>query len=668
MGEQITFKNGEIQRLIAEVEREKARAPSFTLKASIAKLQSQLVAKDKRSDQLKAAIRALEERLVEAMQANADNIMSESQLKSAELATQQAQDLVAQVESLKRENARLRSTDPRSRDKAFEEERRALEADVARAKEATSRAVTELTEERRTVRDLQARLRAASRPASGDGRSPASGGRADELERQVKVLTDANSNLLRRVQDRDRAAGGAPEGPSAPAPAPHTEPAATSSPSAAVERWEEGVKLRKKVEALRAKLAGKERELEANEVRLKKALETVEEMKVERARVEARLRQGGSVRTGSAAALKAALDDSERLGAENERLRKQLEVERPSELLAAQTEAAGLRAERDAQRARERRSEAAAAAGVVGGDALRAVENELAAAITARRRLEAEVVDRSAAVLEARLECETAAARADRLQSRLDAVLEGEPRPGTARAAVAATGAQSKKLSELEDVIGGLRHVVSKLQGENTALRASGTSNKKYMEAVNAAREAKKRGSELEAEVTRLRALDAQNKDLTRRLAAAEEAAAALRRRGGAAGAAPGGAAASGGEAAEVGALREQVRAAVERAEMAEAQAAAAASAAARGDSSELRRQLAAAQETVARHAAEAAYLADENRDLKTELQSMDPAFFEELEDQKLKMAQQDKILAKYEDMLKQAYAKERRVFTPFQR
>lgn len=441
MAEQIAFKNGEIQRLISEIELEKARAPSKAMEATISKLRLQLGSKDRRMEQLRGAIKELESRLVDALQRGADDVMRESEVKSAANYAAQFAELNATIARLKSESARLRGgLDLKARDRAFEEERHALEAELQKSRvrgrrrppllyivfnlslqpfdlrrtcrafcestrvrcaaaavdavgkgaltlsrllsfsnraafphaicsgkqDMASRAVAELTDERRLTRDLKERLRLtrSGKAALADAavaEQQTATAREDDLQKQVRMLQDSNNELRKRLAPADGAAGKAD---AAAAAAAATAAASAVPPNSAVERWEEGVKLRKRVETLKSKLEAKDRIIEAHLATIDKTKSKLEEMELDRTRREA-LRRGGAGDAGGAgpsmAALRDALETSERLHDENDKLRKRLVVEAEVKVAAAQAEAAAAAGRADAAEARAR--EALQAAG-----------------------------------------------------------------------------------------------------------------------------------------------------------------------------------------------------------------------------------------------------------------------------------------------------------------
>lgn len=236
--EQVQQSLGEMERVAAEVERERARGPSRVLETLVARLKTQLSQKDKRLGQLKEAIKELEKKLVEAMQKAADNVMRGADMRmgendhhKVEEATQRASTMAGKLtkalEELQRakerealwgeERSRLaheaRSAQEHAHRAALEAQRGRLEATVARAsadRSSMSAAAVQSSADRppggvvvgaadtgETADVLSALGRSTERATAS---AQAERERAEQLEKRLQVLQAQNAKLNRLLQ------------------------------------------------------------------------------------------------------------------------------------------------------------------------------------------------------------------------------------------------------------------------------------------------------------------------------------------------------------------------------------------------------------------------------------------------------------------------------------
>ena len=667
LAEQAEARDGEMKRVAQTA----APKPQNTriLETLVARLKTQMSQKDKRLAQLKEAIKELEKKLVDAMQKAAEASARGAEARSGEnAAVRSAGDSRATVLAAKLKKTQDELQKAKQREERWEEERERL---VRESRSATDAAVRSSAAARRETAAARRSAVAAADDADSLRASAAHDDRAerladanqkcDELENRVKVLLAQNAKLNRllRAEQSEAAlakaaaeedSGRGPRRQSAssenrpPGPAAEEDPGAGRRREETLARWEEGVKLRKRAETLTKKLSAATRERDDAAGQCAKLRAHVVELQREKAALGAKAkaaseeaRRGGELSRASAAqgalpdaqAAEAIARENEALHREISGLRRVVDVEQAAEISRLKR----LLAETEAPRE-------------VAKDLPADVE-ALAARVAA---LEGEILQRDDQALGLKFEAEQAAARADRLQRRVDQLFRGASEEAARRPV--APGAASASARELEDVVEALKRVVEKQQSELAAARGAAAMAARGADQARAAKEAKAKAKALAAEVAtlqaskeRAKALELENAKLKKDLAAAADASATT-------------AAAPARPRADAEALL--------AAAQAEAADAALALAETRDELRSRTRQLADAREDAARavaaaaagaagadgDAAEAARLRAENADLRAELDALDPAFFDEVMEMKRHYHAQAKVLEKYEDLL----------------
>ena len=696
-------KEGEMDRVVAEIDRERARGPSRVLETLVARLKTQLAQKDKRLAQLKEAIRELEKKLVEAMQkqadgsiARADQRMTEVDQFKAEGADKRASTLAAQLKRAREELATAKE-----REALWAEERARLAAEARAARETAAKAAREAAVARSAAERTRAQSssraaavavadRAADRrdddgvdgevierlsrqTADAAANAAAERERAEELEKRVAVLKTQNEKLnkLLRAEREESVAirSGRPAERSSVSVSAATrgenEPPSGGAKESAEEtrrreetlaRWEEGVKLRKKAESLAKKLATRTREAEEADKLAKKRLDLLNELAKEKTALQSRAAKlAEDVKRGAgggpdAAAAKELADENEALHREIASLQRVVEVDQAAEIAKLK------------RRLADTPAPAAAATTTTTGRGVTGDELDATARAAAEQRvrtLEGELLAKDDAALGLRFEAEQSHARAERLQRRLDRLFRGE-RERDGGDGASGVAAATRRARELEDVVEALKKVVEKQQSEIAAVRGQAAAKERGIEHARAAKELRAKVRDLEQEMVGLRQLEKTHKETTqraRRLQAQNEQFRARLQ--------------SGADAEMLAAAREDaastaLRLAETRDLLVVAQRDAAA---ARQDALE-------AMDAAVRGggggggdaAAEIAALRAENADLKVELDALDPAFFDEVMEMKRAYHEQSRTLDRYEATLAD-YAERLGVsFTPARR
>ena len=691
LAEEAEQRAGEMRRVMADADRDKARGPSRVLETLVSRLKTQLAQKDKRLAQLKEAIKELERKLVEAMQKAADVAMRGADKTSEETAARASRGAEASVLAAKLKRAQEELAKMKDREARWDEERERLVADARSATEAASRA-SAAARRASSVAGSQSQSQSRAPSSAGDAAAAAAAARdptptraereeaarrddrAEELENRVKVLTAQNAKLNRLLRaeqtesalKRAAATGGAsPRGAGADAsenrpPEPSEDDGVARRREETLARWEEGVKLRKRAEQLAKKLAARTREHEdvakLAERRQAQIVELTKEKNALAAKAKAlgeEARRAGGVPAGSvdAAAAKALHDECEAARREATALRRVVDVEQAAEIA---------RLKRQLRDAEEK------GGAEKGGAEGAAATAELEARI---RALEGELLARDDAALGLKFEAEQAAARADRMQRRVDELFRGgviatpSPMP---------PGKAAKRAQELEDVVEALKKVVEKQQSELAATRGRAAAASRGAEHARAAKEARLKIREMQEEMVSLRRVKEEHRELLQRSQKLERENAQLRRGGGEGGGVGGGSS---------GRARESDAEALLAAAQAEAADTALALAETRDALIAQRKQLDAAREDAARAIAAAAAaggggaaaaaeaelrrLAAENADLRAELDALDPAFFDEVMDMKRAYHEQAGVLERYEELLRRYAAQLGVPFTP---
>jgi centrosomal protein CEP290 len=231
--EQLQQSQGEMERVVAEVERERARGPSRVLETLAARLKTQLLQKDKRLGQLKEAIKELEKKLVVAMQKAADDAIQSAKIHSSEIdkaedaragGSTMAAKLKRVLEELQRakerealwgeERSRLAHE---SRASTEDAQRAALDAQRGRREAAVARASAERSSPAGPVRSSADR--GVDRVSGGGGRGERGGGGSGDTGEET---ADMLSALGRSTERASASAQVGTFGPYMLHPTPHT--------------------------------------------------------------------------------------------------------------------------------------------------------------------------------------------------------------------------------------------------------------------------------------------------------------------------------------------------------------------------------------------------------------------------------------------------------------
>ena len=302
--------------------------------------------------------------------------------------------------------------------------------------------------------------------------------------------------------------------------------------------------------------------------------------------------------------------------------------------------------------------------------------NEAAELAERVRGLEGEVLTRDDAALSLRFEAEQAAARADRLQRRVDRLFKDLAEGGGVAKAPGhgkdAGGKHQRRTQELEDVVEALKKVVEKQQGELAGLRGQAAAAARGNEHARAAKELRLKLRDMESDAVGLRRIEKEHKELLQRSQKLENQVKELKdevKRGGRGGGAakvepvmsPDDQAllvAAQSEAAATSLQLMETREALSFARMEADRLARQLAQGGSGDSDEARARIASAEVEIKR-------MQNENADLRAELDALDPAFFDEVMEMKKAYHEQAEVLGTYEDLLKR-YASQLGVeFTP---
>ena len=548
LSEELRQGKADLEAARRELERERVRGPSKVTEALVARLKAQLQSKDRRLEQLREAIKTLEQKLVGALQQGADSVLGKSSLKLGQATSARLEDMLtaaqARGQKLDARLAKCREELARTKDGAAKLRAAQGKASEELARERSRRAqlAADLAQEQRRVRQLRdkaaggvqggAKVRAAVAGATA---------RADEskvgrLERRVKVLEAQNARLRSLMQveeappvERDVSAGVAAAAATAVAVVAEAAEALelTAPPGAstalaegdargapkgetarkkkeggtksdqALAQWEEGKRLQRQVDAARARAAKAHEKLAGVQAEVDKHKKAAAQAQSETSRMAMRVRnletqladmkatgKGKPPPKGKAAPRAREMPDAEALKS-----------------LAAQLAAA--EAERDALVQETQRLKRAAGGGA--GEASPGAEE----------------------VFDLRLQRDQALAQVHRLEHRLTALFGEEGAGGGTYATGAKSGRKGKKEEELEAVVAALQRTVEKLKREVE----QSVSSQKYMAAVQKGRELKHRVQNLEDEAEKAGRLAVQVKDLELRSKQLEAANAALKKK-----------------------------------------------------------------------------------------------------------------------------------------
>ena len=661
LAERAEVQQGEITRMFEEVDREKLKGPSRVVETLVSRLKAQMAEKDKRLVQLKEAIKTLEKKLVEAMQTAASRTIRSSDASRAELesgrgADDRAQKLAAKLKKTQDDLAKAR------------ERAEIAEADLKLRVQGGTR--TSSVFQAPSTRGDHSREDAEAAKTANE--------RADELEKRVKVLTAQNAKL-NRMLDGEKVGStvtqGTPAGPRSSSHIENQPPGVGGGSSKEREetlaRWEEGVKLRKRAETLAKKLATRTKENEELERQCAKRDRALQDVTKERNALSAKTTRltaalehaGSSAGSGGssgpdAVAVKEVVDENEALHREVAALQRVVDVEQAAEI------------------ARLKRQLASSDQSKLATSAY--PSNEAAELAERVRGLEGEVLTRDDAALSLRFEAEQAAARADRLQRRVDRLFKDLAEGGGVAKAPGhgkdAGGKHQRRTQELEDVVEALKKVVEKQQGELAGLRGQAAAAARGNEHARAAKELRLKLRDVESDAVGLRRIEKEHKELLQRSQKLENQVKELKdevKRGG-----RGGGAASKpdtpvmspddqallvaaqSEAAATSLQLMETREALSFARMEADRLARQLAQGGSGDSDEARARIASAEVEIKR-------MQNENADLRAELDALDPAFFDEVMEMKKAYHEQAEVLGTYEDLLKR-YASQLGVeFTP---
>ena len=665
LAERAEVQQGEITRMFEEVDREKLKGPSRVVETLVSRLKAQMAEKDKRLVQLKEAIKTLEKKLVEAMQTAASRTIRSSDASRAELdagrgADDRAQKLAAKLKKTQDDLAKAR------------ERAEIAEADLKLRVQGGTR--TSSVFQAPSTRGDHSREDAEAAKTANE--------RADELEKRVKVLTAQNAKLNRMLDGEkvgSTVTGTTQSGPRSsvhPGGSSHIEnqPPGLGGGSSkereeTLARWEEGVKLRKRAETLAKKLATRTKENEELERQCAKRDRALQDVTKERNALSAKTTRltaalehaGSSAGSGSssgpdAVAVKEVVDENEALHREVAALQRVVDVEQAAEI------------------ARLKRQLASSDQSKLATSAY--PSNEAAELAERVRGLEGEVLTRDDAALSLRFEAEQAAARADRLQRRVDRLFkdlaEGRGNAKASGHGKDAAGKHQRRTQELEDVVEALKKVVEKQQGELAGLRGQAAAAARGNEHARAAKELRLKLRDMESDAVGLRRIEKEHKELLQRSQKLENQVKELKdevKRGGRGGGAakvepamsPDDQAllvAAQSEAAATSLQLMETREALSFARMEADRLARQLAQGGSGDSDEARARIASAEMEIKR-------MQNENADLRAELDALDPAFFDEVMEMKKAYHEQAEVLGTYEDLLKR-YASQLGVeFTP---
>ena len=549
LSEELRQGKADLEAARRELERERVRGPSKVTEALVARLKAQLQSKDRRLEQLREAIKTLEQKLVGALQRGADSVLGESSLKLGQATSARLEDMLtaaqARGQKLDARLAKCREELARTKDGAAKLRAAQGKASEELARERSRRAqlAADLAQEQRRVRHLRdkaaggvqggAKVRAAVAGATA---------RADEskvgrLERRVKVLEAQNARLRSLMQmeeappvERDVSAGvaaaaamvaeaaekrkagralelTAPPGASTALAegdargAPKGEPARKKEGGAksdqALAQWEEGKRLQRQVDTARARAAKAHEKLAGVQAEVDKHKKAAVQAQSETSRMAMRVRNLETQLAALKATGKGKPPPKDKAAP---RAREMPDAE-ALKSLAAQLAAA--EAERDALVQETQRLKRAAGGG--GGEASPGAEE----------------------AFDLRLQRDQAVAQVHRLEHRLMALFGEAGAGGGTYATGAKSGRKGKKEEELEAVVAALQRTVEKLKREVE----QSVSSQKYMAAVQKGRELKHRVQDLEDEAEKAGRLGVQVKDLERRSKQLEAANAALKKK-----------------------------------------------------------------------------------------------------------------------------------------
>ena len=549
LNEALMQREADLREAREEAERERARGPSGVLENLVARLRSQLANKDMRLEQLRGAIKTLEERLVGAMMQGADGAMAAAEGFGSSGQQQRLAESVQKWRESEAKLAKAREECSRSKSRAKDAAGKLSAAlkDLERERERNSKLASELAREQRRMRTIESSRekkaspgRAASgvRPASApaDAATPrgeegsattallgvvarAELGKVDQLERRIKVLEAQNSRLKAQLRAEDPGADvdveadsakERPEGsaaqktknqPRSAAKATAPEPARSMLASnPALAQWEEGKKLKRQLELAKKKAARASEKLAGAEKDAEKYRKLAAQVEAQNQRLTVRLRDLEGKLKAAREARKAAGEVPSRSFLDQLKL---------AEERAAEQE---LRAAKLQVKLADRTPLASEAA----GDDTESLEDQL---------------------FEMRLERDQANAQVQRLQGRLEAVAVNQPGVGAGTSAERGGQgptrgrvegvAKARRVEELEAVVDGLQRALERTKREGE----QNVSSQKYMAAVQKVRDTKRELESAQTELKKASRAASGVKDMEAKVAALEKESASLKRR-----------------------------------------------------------------------------------------------------------------------------------------
>lgn len=549
LNEALMQREADLREAREEAERERARGPSGVLENLVARLRSQLANKDMRLEQLRGAIKTLEERLVAAMMQGADGAMAAAEGFGSSGQQQRLAESVQKWRDSEAKLAKAREECSRSKSRAKDVAGKLSAAlkDLERERERSSKLASELAREQRRMRTIgssrekkasSGRVASGVRPASAPGGATtprgeegsattallgvvarAELGKVDQLERRIKVLEAQNSRLKAQLRAEDpgadvdeeaESAKGRPEGsatqnpqsqPRSAAKAAAPEPARSMLASnPALAQWEEGKKLKRQLELAKKKAARASEKLAGAEKDAEKYRKLAAQVEAQNQRLTVRLRDLEGKLKAAREARKAAGEVPSRTFLDQLKLAEERAAEQ--ELRAAKLQA--------------KLADRAPLAAEAAGDDTESLEDQL---------------------FEMRLERDQANAQVQRLQGRLEAVALSQPGVGAGTSAErgvqgpvrgrAEGMANARRVEELEAVVDGLQRALERTKREGE----QNVSSQKYMASVQKVRDMKRELESAQTELKKASRAASGVKDMEAKVAALEKESASLKRR-----------------------------------------------------------------------------------------------------------------------------------------
>ena len=542
LNEALTQREADLREAREEAERERARGPSGVLENLVARLRSQLANKDMRLEQLRAAIKTLEERLVGAMMQGADGAMAVAEGFGSSGQQQRLAESVQKWRESEAKLAKAREESARSKSRAKDAAGKLAAAmkDLERERERCGKLSAEVAREHRRVRSMEAsqekkaatgRTAIGGRPATASGEAhPPTGdqgstttalmgvvaraelGKVDQLERRIKVLEAQNTRLKTQLRGEDsdidveREAALQPvdakpvdvkarDRPRSPVKTSAPEPARSMLASnPALAQWEEGKKLKRQLDLAKKKAAKATEKLAGAEKDAEKYRKLAAQ-EAQNQRITIRLRDLEGKLKAAKAARKASGEVPSRTFLEQLQLAEERAAEQ--ERLVAKLQAK--------------------------------LGEHASSPVTGTVVDDPEAFEEK--IFEMRLERDQANAQVQRLQGRLKAMADsqqsGGARQSSSRGAQPSRGGSDGRVEELEAVVDGLQRALERTKRE----AEQNVSSQKYMAAVQKARDAKRELETAQAEVKKATRAASGAKDLENKVAFLEKENTVLKRK-----------------------------------------------------------------------------------------------------------------------------------------